>query len=231
MAAAVLLGLGLAALAAVPIIAAARPPLAAGVLALLAGAALLYMGSQPVRLGVGWWLRIERVLETPSLLASAGAPAAPAVQGIDLALALAPAAGAALLLVLLGRGIRGAPREVAPLRSARPVTVEEADVSADEEPAPPPAEGEEAPAAQGEPATSPLWRRSLDQGIRRSRVVWTAASRQTLAMARSASRWTGRARARARRLALGLAAAALLEAAAITLAVFLVMEGVRLGFL
>jgi hypothetical protein len=225
----VLLGLGLSALAAVPVVAAARPPLPAGLPALLAGAALLYMGSQPVRLGIGWWLRIERVLEVPGLLPSAGAPTVPAVRGVDLALALAPAAGAALLLTLLGRGVRAAPRQVAPLRVPRPPAAE-IPAAANEEVASP-TEGEEVPATEEGGAAPPRWRRALGDAIRRGRVVWTAGSRRTRAMAGSVSRWVGRARARARRLALGLAAAALLEAAAIVLSVFLVMEGIRLGFL
>jgi hypothetical protein len=184
----VLLGLGLSALAAVPVVAASRPSLAAGVPALLTGAALLYMGSQPVRLGVGWWLRIERALEVPGLLPSAGAPTVPAVRGIDLALALAPAAGLALLVALLGRGVRGAYGETAPLRLPRRPAVELG--------------------AAGEATVLPTHR-----------------------LVRSVFVFSGRARARARRLALGLAAAALLEAAAIALSVFLVLEGLRLGFL
>jgi hypothetical protein len=228
-AAAVLLGLGLSALAAVPIVAAARPSLYAGVPALLAGAALLYMGSQPVRLGVGWWLRVERVLEVPGLLPSAGAPSVPAVLGIDLALALAPAAGAALLVALLGRGVRGAPSQVAPLRVPRPPRAEPAVVVSEEMASR--TEGEEVAAPPEGEAAPGGWRRALSDGIRRVRIGAGVASRRTRAMARPLSRSLARARARARRLALGLATAALLEAAAIALSVFLVMEGVRLGFL
>jgi len=238
MAGAVLLGLGLSAIAAVPIVAGARPSLSVGVPALLTGAALLYMGSQPVRLGIGWWLRIERALEVPGLLPSAGAPTVPAARGIDLALALAPAAGAALLLALLGRGVRGAPKEVAPLRVPRPPTAEtpvagseQAASPSEGEQAAPPSEGEQAPSPQEGEASPPRWKRALGDGLRRGRIVGRAASLRTRAVARFVSRWFGRARARARRLALGLAAAALLEAAAIALSVFLVMEGVRLGFL
>jgi hypothetical protein len=191
---ALMLGLGLAAVAAVPVVAAARPSLPAGIAALIAGGALVYMGSQPVRLGIGWWLRIERALEVPALLPSSGSPAFPAAGGIDLALAFAPAAGAALLVVLLGRGIRSAPAKIAtkPLR-------------------PPPPEGAVAPASAAE---APPGEIAEPSGWR------MAAARRAELM-----------RTRARRFALGLAVAVLLEAGAVALAVFLVVEGLRLGFL
>jgi sulfur relay (sulfurtransferase) complex TusBCD TusD component (DsrE family) len=55
--------------------------------------------------------------------------------------------------------------------------------------------------------------------------------RRTAIIRQAAARWTEWLRSRARRMALGLAVAALLEAGAVALSVFLVMEGVRLGFL
>jgi hypothetical protein len=191
-AAALLLGLGMAALAATPVVAAARPPVLAGVAALLTGGALLYIGSQPVRLGLGWWLRIEQALEVPALLPSSGAPAFPSVEGINLALVLAPAAGLALLVAALGRGVRAVPGEAALLRAPRLVR--------------------------------------FPAGL----VAARAAARRFAGLGRLAgtTRRRGRAvRARAQRLALGLAVATVLEAGAVALSVFLVMEGVRLGFL
>ena len=58
-----------------------------------------------------------------------------------------------------------------------------------------------------------------------------AVGRRTAIIGQTAARWTEWLRSRARRMALGLAVAALLETGALALSVFLVMEGVRLGFL
>jgi hypothetical protein len=216
---ALMLGLGLAAVAAVPVMAAARPSLPAGIAALIAGGALVYMGSQPVRLGIGWWLRIERALEVPALLPSSGAPAFPAAGGIDLALAFAPAAAAALLVALLGRGIRAASAEIA-TKPLPPPTLEGAVAASPAAEAPP-----------GEIAKPSGWKMAAREGARRALVLWRRVARRTALVTRAAVRRTDLMRTRARRFALGLAVAALLEAGAVALAVFLVVEGLRLGFL
>jgi hypothetical protein len=200
-AAAVMLGLGLAAMAGAPVVAAARPSLPAGIAAFLTAAALVYVGAQPVRLGIGWWLRIERALDVPGLLPSAGAPAFPAARGIDLALVLVPAAGAALLIALLGRGVRAGPAEVAPIRPPQPASV---------------------PALAMTPGA---------EAVIQERGLTTAMARRVGSIGRAAARRAEALRARAHRMALGLAAAALLEAVAVAVSVFLVMQGVRLGFL
>lgn len=197
-AAALLLGLGLAALAASPIVAAARPPLLAGFAAFLAGGALLYMGSQPVRLGVGWWLRIERALQVPSLLPSSGAPAFPSVEGVHLALVLAPAVGLALLVGMLGRGVRAVPADPSPPPALRP------------------------PAGR---------RLSLPRAVAKRLAPLGPLAITSGRLAKTTGRRAGAVRARAQRMALGLAVATLLETGAIALSVFLVFEGVRLGFL
>ncbi|HEV8682657.1 MAG TPA: hypothetical protein VGS09_07770 [Actinomycetota bacterium] len=196
-AAALMLGLGMAAVAAAPVVAAARPPIPAGLASLVTGAALVYMGSQPVRLGIGWWLRIERALQVPGLLPSAGAPSFPAARGIDLTLALVPAAGVALLIAVLGRGVRPGPAEVGPIRPPRARV-------------PVPASASGAETITG-------------------RVM--AVSRRARVIARAVAGRSAQLRGRAHRMALGLAVAALLEGGAVALSVFLVMEGVRLGFL
>ncbi|HEV8572762.1 MAG TPA: hypothetical protein VGR49_06920 [Actinomycetota bacterium] len=233
---ALLLGLGMAAVAAAPVVAGARPSLPAGIAAFLTGAALAYMGSQPVRLGIGWWLRIERALEVPGLLPSAGAPGFPAARGIDLALALGPAAGAALLIALLGRGVRPGPAEVVPVRLARPARalVPALGPGAGEAPgaeaASPETESRTA-APEGEVAEPSGWKTAAGEVPRRVGALARAVGRRTSITGRDAVRWAQPLRARAHRMALGLAIAALLEAGAVALSVFLVMEGVRLGFL
>ena len=109
------LGLALAAIAALPLVraAVARPAVAlAGTVAALT---LLYIGTQPVRLGIGWWLRVEGELAAATLLPSAGTPSLPPLGGSHLLLAAAPALGLVALLVALGRGVRAAEPSFAPL--------------------------------------------------------------------------------------------------------------------
>jgi hypothetical protein len=103
------LGLGLAAMASVPLIRAVRPgPWLAAVGAVVA-VALLYMGAQPVRLGVGWWLRVEAELGTPVLLPAAGLPHLPPVGGRDLVAVGGAAVLVVALVVLLARGMAERP--------------------------------------------------------------------------------------------------------------------------
>jgi hypothetical protein len=101
-----LLGLALAVAGGIRLLRAASLKGAMAALSVLAGAALVYVGSQPVRLGVGWWLRSEESLGLPVVLPSAGGPTLPAVGGINLLLALAPAVVLILAAVALGRGAR-----------------------------------------------------------------------------------------------------------------------------
>jgi hypothetical protein len=105
---AVAVGLALAALGSVPLIRAARARVAPAILGILTAAVLLYMGLQPVRLGIGWWLRIERELGAPVVLGASGAPDLPPVGGLNLAVVVAEAALLVGLVVLLGRGFRDA---------------------------------------------------------------------------------------------------------------------------
>jgi hypothetical protein len=108
-------GLALAALGGVPLIRAARARAVPAILGLLGAAVLLYMGLQPVRLGIGWWLRIERELGAPVVLGASGAPDLPPVGGLNLAVVLAEAALVVGLVVLLGRGFRDARGAFVPL--------------------------------------------------------------------------------------------------------------------
>ena len=112
---AVAVGLALAALAAVPVLRAARTRPAAAVLVSLGALALLYAGAQPLRLGVGWLLRVERELGLPEVLPSAGAPPLPPIGGVDLAWAVLPAAAIVVAVVVLGRGVRDPATEHASL--------------------------------------------------------------------------------------------------------------------
>jgi len=65
-------------------------PLSTGI-GVVVGVLLLYLGVQPVRLGLGWWIRIESELGTSEVLSAAGAPGLPPVGGLRLLLVAAPA--------------------------------------------------------------------------------------------------------------------------------------------
>jgi hypothetical protein len=102
------LGLALAALGAVALIRSAGPGAFPAVAGVLAAAALLYIGAQPVRLGVGWWVRVEAELRAPVVLAASGAPDLPPLGGLNLALVIGEGLAIVGLIVLLGRGFRDA---------------------------------------------------------------------------------------------------------------------------
>lgn len=109
-------GVGLAAIAAVGRIRRANPrPVAA-----LAGAAvaltLIYMGSQPVRLAIGWLSRVKEELGLPEVLASSGAPGLPGVGGRALLLVVAPTVVGLAVLLRIGRGVRTGARGLTPYR-------------------------------------------------------------------------------------------------------------------
>jgi hypothetical protein len=73
------------------------------------------MGSLPVRVGAGWWVRVERGLDAPRVLSFIGAPDLPPVEsGILLAAGISVAVPIALV-ILLGRGVRDAAGDFAPL--------------------------------------------------------------------------------------------------------------------
>ncbi len=107
-------GLVLAGLAAVPSIRSAGAGALRAIPAALAGLALLYVGLQPVRLAVGWWLRIESELGTPVVLAASGAPELPVLGGRNLALIVGEAALLVAAVVALGRGLRDESSPYAP---------------------------------------------------------------------------------------------------------------------
>jgi hypothetical protein len=101
-------------LASLPLVPAVR---ARAVPAILGGAvalALLYAGLQPVRLGIGWWLRVEAELRLPELLPAAGAPELPPIGGARLAAVLLPAILVVGVVVGLGRGFRDVRARFAP---------------------------------------------------------------------------------------------------------------------
>jgi hypothetical protein len=125
-----LLGLALALIAGIRLLRPARLRGATLALAVPAALALLYVGTQPVRLGVGWWLRVEESLGLPSVLPSAGGPALPPVGGLNLLMAVAPGLVLVLAAVALGRGIR-----LSPL--SRPQPPKPAPPAARRDPAPP----------------------------------------------------------------------------------------------
>lgn len=109
LAAGVLVGLALALAGGIRLLRLAQPTLVAAVVAALAALALLYMGAQPLRLGIGWWIRVEEAMTLPTVLPSAGGPTLPAVGGQNLVLALAPGLLLVLLVVGAGRGVRVGP--------------------------------------------------------------------------------------------------------------------------
>jgi hypothetical protein len=102
----VAVGLALAGLGAVPAIRSARLGAVRAIPAALAALALLYVGLQPVRLAVGWWVRIEADLSTPVVLAATGAPELPVLGGRNLAVIVGEAALLVAAVLALGRGLR-----------------------------------------------------------------------------------------------------------------------------
>lgn len=101
------LGLVLAAIAAVPLVRSVRPRGVPAVLGAAATILFVYAGTQPLRLSLGWLVRIEQELGMPPLLPAAGAPALPPVGGWDLLMAAAPALVVALAMGVASRGARG----------------------------------------------------------------------------------------------------------------------------
>ncbi|MGH7416594.1 MAG: hypothetical protein ACREKB_02305, partial [Candidatus Rokuibacteriota bacterium] len=100
------LGLGLAGVAAVGLVRRANPRPAAAIAGAAAAIALVYMGSQPVRLAIGWLDRVKEQLGLPEVLASSGAPGLPGVGGRVLLLVAAPTIVGLAALLRLGKGIR-----------------------------------------------------------------------------------------------------------------------------
>lgn len=117
------LGLALASLAAVAAVRAARTGALQAVLGAAVAGILLYMGLQPVRLGIGWWLRIERDLGVAEVLAASGAPSLPPVGGLNLALVLTEALLLVGVVVALGRGFRQAGPPFVPIPWPRPAVL------------------------------------------------------------------------------------------------------------
>jgi hypothetical protein len=112
-------GLAVTFLASVPLSAAVRTRAVPAVVGVLGALGLLYLGLQPVRLGIGWWLRVEEELGLPALLPAAEAPDLPPVGGLRLAAVLAPALLLVALVIVLGRGFREARQPFAPVIGAR----------------------------------------------------------------------------------------------------------------
>jgi hypothetical protein len=102
------LGLVAAAIGAIPLIRAVRPGWLPALVGAVGAALLLYIGSLPVRVGGGWWLRVEDGLNAPRLLSFVGAPSLPPVGGKVLLASAVAAAIPIALVILLGRGFRDA---------------------------------------------------------------------------------------------------------------------------
>lgn len=109
------IGLVAASVGAIPLLRAARPGWIPALLGAGGAGLLLYIGSLPVRVGAGWWVRVERGLDAPRVLSFIGAPDLPPVDGGILLAAAVSAAVPIALLVLLGRGVRDAAGDFAPL--------------------------------------------------------------------------------------------------------------------
>ena len=99
-------GLALAMKASIALIRAARSTPVLAMVGTVVGLVLVYFGTQPIRVAIGWWVRVETALGLPEVLPSAGAPGLPAVGGSRLMLALAPSLLLVVLVVALGRGVR-----------------------------------------------------------------------------------------------------------------------------
>lgn len=115
------IGVVLALSAAVALIRSARPRAAFAIPAAILSLGLLYLGTEPIRLAIGWWVRIETALGSPEVLPTAGAPGLPAIGASRLLLALAPALVLALAVVAVGRGVRDLavepPTEAVPVKA------------------------------------------------------------------------------------------------------------------
>ena len=107
--------LALIALGGVSLLRMVRPRAVPAVAALAGGSFLLYLGSVPVRLALGWLVRVERGLPLPELLPSAGAPDIPGITGAAIAVASIPAILVVGLLLGLGRGFRRTEAPTAPI--------------------------------------------------------------------------------------------------------------------
>ena len=111
-------GLALALIGSVRAVRAARGGIPTAIVGAIGALGLIYAGGQPIRLGLGWWIRVESGLGLPEVLPAAGAPGLPAVGGANLLLAAAPAlvltvALAALALLRPRRVRAGAPAPTA----------------------------------------------------------------------------------------------------------------------
>jgi hypothetical protein len=102
------LGLVAAAMAAVPLLRSVRPGRFPALVGGVGAGLLLYMGSFPVRVGGGWWIRVEEGLGAPRLLSFAGAPGLPPMDGKVLLAAATAVVVPIALVILLGRGFRDA---------------------------------------------------------------------------------------------------------------------------
>jgi NADH:ubiquinone oxidoreductase subunit 2 (subunit N) len=100
------IGLAVTFLAALPLAGTVRTRAVPAVVGAASALGLLYVGLQPVRLGIGWWLRVENELGLPTLLPAAAAPDLPPIGGLRLAAVLLPAVVLVGAVVALGRGIR-----------------------------------------------------------------------------------------------------------------------------
>jgi hypothetical protein len=112
------IGLAVTFLSAAPLSGAVRARAVPAVLGAVAAIGLVYAGLQPVRLGIGWWLRVEDELGLPALLPAAGAPDLPPVGGLRFAAVLLPILLLMAAVVGLGRGLREARGPFTPILSA-----------------------------------------------------------------------------------------------------------------
>jgi hypothetical protein len=113
------IGLALTFLAALPLAGGVRTRPVPAVLGAASALGLLYVGLQPVRLGIGWWLRVEDELGLPTLLPAAGAPDLPPIGGLGLAAVLLPAIVLVGAVIALGRGVGEARTPFVPMTAGR----------------------------------------------------------------------------------------------------------------
>jgi hypothetical protein len=224
LAAGTLLGLALALAGSIRLLRVTRLGGATLALSVPAALALLYAGLQPVRLGVGWWLRVEESLGLPVVLLSAGGPTLPPVGGMDLLLAVAPGVVLVLAAVALGRGIRlGVPSGVPVSRPVPPrVSADRGAPDAAVPSARPDHAVDEAAAPAAEPALA-----TAESPNRPRRSL----RRPVAALSRVASKRVDPISRLLRSPNAGLAIALAVEAAALVLAVRLLVLGARAGFL
>ena len=99
-------GLAVAMIASIPLLRSVRARAWQAAASVALALTLLYVGTQPIRIAIGWWVRVETELGLPEVLPTAGPPGLPAIGGMNLLLMLAPGLLLVAAVIGVGRGVR-----------------------------------------------------------------------------------------------------------------------------